>query len=328
MLAPVRAFQAPFRANLGCSRHPPRRLARNADMTSETGPSRACAGCSGRRRMVSHVRAAEAPPRSRAPRASRPAPGVARRRAGARDRRRGAAPSRAQARERARAAPPRRDRAQPDRARRLPHLRPLTSAGTAAGSAPGPRTGSTSCFGKVAYVAPGDVRLRGGADPEAVPARDQAAAHRRDLPPRRACCSPSPPRPRGLGPDQPPRGDSFDSTWFPHHGGLAGRGALLGHSTLFQRIGAHIIALLLIAAGALLLTGTSIATFLRGHRPGAHRARARAAARWRARSPSRARRSAVPRPSSETAVDPTDRHDYDVEEDVTAADSKTSSTRR
>jgi DNA segregation ATPase FtsK/SpoIIIE, S-DNA-T family len=65
----------------------------------------------------------------------------------------------------------------------------------------------------------------------------------------------------GLGPDGPRR-LTFDSGWFPDHGGLAGESLYSVTSTLFQRIGAHIIAILLLATGALLLTGTSIATFV------------------------------------------------------------------
>jgi DNA segregation ATPase FtsK/SpoIIIE, S-DNA-T family len=65
----------------------------------------------------------------------------------------------------------------------------------------------------------------------------------------------------GLGPSQP-RPDMFDSSWFPHHGGVVGESFYWGTSTLFQRVGTHIIAALLIVAGALLLTGTSIATFV------------------------------------------------------------------
>jgi DNA segregation ATPase FtsK/SpoIIIE, S-DNA-T family len=66
----------------------------------------------------------------------------------------------------------------------------------------------------------------------------------------------------GLGPERPPRLDTFDASWFPDHGGAAGEALYWPVSTLFQRIGAHIVAILLVAAGALLLTGTSIATVL------------------------------------------------------------------
>jgi S-DNA-T family DNA segregation ATPase FtsK/SpoIIIE len=65
-----------------------------------------------------------------------------------------------------------------------------------------------------------------------------------------------------LGPDHPLRPGYFDPSWFPHHGGLIGDGLYWASATLFQRVGAHIIALLLLFAGGLLLTGTSIATFL------------------------------------------------------------------
>jgi DNA segregation ATPase FtsK/SpoIIIE, S-DNA-T family len=64
------------------------------------------------------------------------------------------------------------------------------------------------------------------------------------------------------GPDHPVRSGYFDAAWFPHHGGLAGEALYWSAATLFQRVGAQIIAVLLVAAGALLLTGTSIAAFL------------------------------------------------------------------
>jgi S-DNA-T family DNA segregation ATPase FtsK/SpoIIIE len=64
------------------------------------------------------------------------------------------------------------------------------------------------------------------------------------------------------GPDHPMRSGYFDAGWFPQHGGLAGEALYGSASTLFQRVGAQIIAVLLVAAGALLLTGTSIAAFL------------------------------------------------------------------
>jgi DNA segregation ATPase FtsK/SpoIIIE, S-DNA-T family len=66
----------------------------------------------------------------------------------------------------------------------------------------------------------------------------------------------------GLGAEHPVRPGYFDPAWFPHHGGLAGEALYWATSTLFQRVGAHIVALLLIFAGGLLLTGTSIAAFL------------------------------------------------------------------
>ena len=77
----------------------------------------------------------------------------------------------------------------------------------------------------------------------------------------------------GLGPERPPRPEAFDSDWFSQHGGLVGESLYWLVSTLFQRIGAHILAVLLLAAGTLLLTGTSIATFLAGGGRALRRAR-------------------------------------------------------
>ncbi len=122
----------------------------------------------------------------------------------------------------------------------------------------------------------------------------------------------------GLGPDQPPRGDSFDSTWFEDHGGLAGEGIYWLSSTLFQRLGAHIIALLLLAAGALLLTGTSIATFLSG--TGRALQRARQGGGEMAKTVAQRRGDWRAETELETALNPTELvNDYDVEADVTAA---------
>ena len=77
----------------------------------------------------------------------------------------------------------------------------------------------------------------------------------------------------GIGPDHPPRPQLFDVAWVKQHGGMAGESLYWLTSTLFQRIGAHIVALLLILAGALLLTGTSIAAFLAGGGRALRRAR-------------------------------------------------------
>ncbi len=66
----------------------------------------------------------------------------------------------------------------------------------------------------------------------------------------------------GLGAVTVPRGQVFDTSWFPEHGGLVGESLYWLTSNLFQRVGSHIIAVVTIAAGVLLLTGTSIATFL------------------------------------------------------------------
>jgi len=80
-----------------------------------------------------------------------------------------------------------------------------------------------------------------------------------------------------IGADYPLRPGYFDPAWFPQHGGLAGEALYWATSTLFQRVGAHIIAVLLVFAGALLLTGTSIATFLSGTSKALTKARASSA---------------------------------------------------
>ena len=78
----------------------------------------------------------------------------------------------------------------------------------------------------------------------------------------------------GVGPDQPARGnDYFDPDYFTEHGGAIGEALYWASATLFQRIGAHIIALLLIVSGILLLTGRPIAGLLRSGAEAGRRAR-------------------------------------------------------
>ena len=78
----------------------------------------------------------------------------------------------------------------------------------------------------------------------------------------------------GLGPDQPARGGRyFDSDFFTEHGGAIGESLYWAAATLFQRIGAHIIALLLVISGILLLTGRPIAGLLRSGAEAGRRAR-------------------------------------------------------
>ncbi len=67
----------------------------------------------------------------------------------------------------------------------------------------------------------------------------------------------------GIGPAHPLRHGYFDPAFFTHHGGVLGEALYWSTATLFQRIGAHILAVLLFAAGLLLLTGTSISAIVR-----------------------------------------------------------------
>jgi S-DNA-T family DNA segregation ATPase FtsK/SpoIIIE len=70
----------------------------------------------------------------------------------------------------------------------------------------------------------------------------------------------------GLGPDGVRKG-LFDPDFFPHYGGGIGETLYWATTTLFSRIGAHIVAVLLIVSGLLLLTGRSVSEMVRaGHR--------------------------------------------------------------
>ncbi|HEX6116468.1 MAG TPA: DNA translocase FtsK [Solirubrobacterales bacterium] len=68
----------------------------------------------------------------------------------------------------------------------------------------------------------------------------------------------------GLGPERPVRHEYFDPNYFEEHGGAFGEALYWSASTLFQDLGAHIIAVLFVVAGLLLATGGSIAGGLRG----------------------------------------------------------------
>jgi S-DNA-T family DNA segregation ATPase FtsK/SpoIIIE len=63
----------------------------------------------------------------------------------------------------------------------------------------------------------------------------------------------------GLGPDHPVRHGYFDQRFFVVHGGAAGEALYWAATTLFQRLGAQILAVLMFASGMLLLTGTTVA---------------------------------------------------------------------
>jgi DNA segregation ATPase FtsK/SpoIIIE, S-DNA-T family len=75
----------------------------------------------------------------------------------------------------------------------------------------------------------------------------------------------------GLGPDGA-RKELFDPTFFPHHGGGLGEVLYWATTTLFQRLGAQIIAVTLLVSGLLLLTGRSVSDMVRAGRRGVDRA--------------------------------------------------------
>jgi S-DNA-T family DNA segregation ATPase FtsK/SpoIIIE len=76
----------------------------------------------------------------------------------------------------------------------------------------------------------------------------------------------------GLGPEAARRG-LFDSNFFPHHGGAIGETLYWATTTLFDRIGAHIVSVLLLVSGLLLISGRSVSDMVRAARRGADRAR-------------------------------------------------------
>ncbi len=76
----------------------------------------------------------------------------------------------------------------------------------------------------------------------------------------------------GLGPDGVRKG-LFDPDFFPHHGGGVGETLYWATTTLFDRIGAQIVAVLLLVSGLLLLTGRSVSDMVRAGSHGFDRAK-------------------------------------------------------
>jgi S-DNA-T family DNA segregation ATPase FtsK/SpoIIIE len=68
----------------------------------------------------------------------------------------------------------------------------------------------------------------------------------------------------GLGPERPVRHDYFEPRFFTEHGGAVGEALYWATTTLFQRLGAQIIAVLMLVSGGLLITGTTITGLIGG----------------------------------------------------------------
>jgi S-DNA-T family DNA segregation ATPase FtsK/SpoIIIE len=66
----------------------------------------------------------------------------------------------------------------------------------------------------------------------------------------------------GLGPDRPIRHEYFQQKFMVAHGGALGEALYWASTSLFQRLGAQIIAVLLLVSGGVLLTGTTISQLL------------------------------------------------------------------
>ncbi|HET6831764.1 MAG TPA: DNA translocase FtsK, partial [Solirubrobacterales bacterium] len=77
----------------------------------------------------------------------------------------------------------------------------------------------------------------------------------------------------GLGADHPARGELFDPDFFTGHGGVLGEALYWATTTLFQTVGAHIIAVLLVLSGILLLSGRPLVGLIGSGAEAAARAR-------------------------------------------------------
>ena len=75
----------------------------------------------------------------------------------------------------------------------------------------------------------------------------------------------------GLGPEHPVRHGYFHPAFFRPHGGAAGEALYWASTTLFQRLGAHILAILMFVSGALMVTGSTVSGLVAGVRRMARR---------------------------------------------------------
>jgi DNA segregation ATPase FtsK/SpoIIIE, S-DNA-T family len=66
----------------------------------------------------------------------------------------------------------------------------------------------------------------------------------------------------GLGADHPARHGYFDPRFYTEHGGAVGEAFYWASTTLFQRLGAQILAVLMLVSGLLLLSGSTITMLL------------------------------------------------------------------
>ncbi len=77
----------------------------------------------------------------------------------------------------------------------------------------------------------------------------------------------------GLGPDFPVRDGPFEPDFFTAHGGVIGEALYWASTTLFQRIGAHLLAVLLMISGIVLLSGRPLVTLIGSGADAGRRAR-------------------------------------------------------
>jgi S-DNA-T family DNA segregation ATPase FtsK/SpoIIIE len=76
----------------------------------------------------------------------------------------------------------------------------------------------------------------------------------------------------GIAPDRPLRHDYFEPRFYTEHGGAVGEGLYWATTTLFQRLGAHITAVVMFASGILLVSGVTVAGLLSSAGTAARRA--------------------------------------------------------
>jgi S-DNA-T family DNA segregation ATPase FtsK/SpoIIIE len=121
----------------------------------------------------------------------------------------------------------------------------------------------------------------------------------------------------GVGPERPVRGGYFEPEFLRAHGGGLGEILYWSATTLFQRLGAHILDILLVLSGVILMTGGSIASGLRG----AGRAARQAAPRTRelAIAVRGEGRAAPATGSAETFAGPTDHFEPELIRDGTGS---------
>src|SRR4051812_6286481 len=68
----------------------------------------------------------------------------------------------------------------------------------------------------------------------------------------------------GLGPSHPARHGYFDQPFYSVHGGVLGEALYWAATSLFHRLGAQILAVLMFVSGLLLITQTTVSSLLRG----------------------------------------------------------------
>ncbi len=122
--------------------------------------------------------------------------------------------------------------------------------------------GLTQAFGQVAYVVPLALGAWGGSLLARPLIKTPSALNAGGILVLAALVLAYAAETAGLGPDRPNRHDYFEQRYMIEHGGAVGESLYWAATTLFQRIGAHILVLLMFVSGALLLTGTTVAAVL------------------------------------------------------------------